>query len=1498
MEKNKKPRSRWGTRFLALMLVVILTAFTLTPSQAYTLAMIQVTADPDSWQILSGVVTYDVGVLSGETMEVKRMGGNALEKVAKNETDDLWGALATAIDEYDSGKGEGKLAGYGFEWYRILSFPGYEKTIGRVAEPSSSTSDVAKAQAVNDTLITDLNTAFSMWLDHQGIHKTYSLRKFYEAMGSFLATVGKGDTYTIDGCTFTCAMDKGYNADGTGHEVGRLTWKMIAYEAFNNAVLRSDIAVTPQNVYEAEPGQLTKAIVGFLGNLLDSVRGLLGLWSMDELIFNAGWRGTGYIGGAIPKSWEPHIWGLFMVMQLFAGLVVVLGILNALYKNVLTAINPVQRAKAMEKVWDLVIAAAVIVVLPVALNLALNMASNITTIIYDVLVPDGRDGKRTVSEAVSRYASSSGSLVGIIGQFMFLGIQISFNFIYALRALTIAVLIIIAPIMVAMMVVSDSKKQATMSWLKELLAQICIQPIHAFCLSIILVLPTSTHAFDNILALYALIPFSSLIKSFFFGSAGSWTEQLADRAKSRLTGTLSGAATGAVGALTGVAASKIGEKLDGNKSGDIPEGNSTRQGNANSGSGANTATSMADAVPTDKGGEAGVSATSGSAANGPGGSPTAVSGASTSGAGSAMLSKSTASGTATSKSTPTQSGPSVGRRVLRAVGGTAVTAASIAGGVALGAVGGALNGAGIKGDMNKQLAYMGEKVVRSGTGYGVGKVKSAFEKSPKSEPSAEMPTDGDMGDQGFTAGFTGGTVAAADFTTYDDDKAVSTEWSKAQLEADGISNIEDDKDNLTMKVAADSTLGQSLNKIDAQTSKLSNQEQAEFAKKTGVSITKHPDGSFGVNINKKLYSEANDGAKISYSEKHGNGTLKMTNKASNGTPGGLISNKAMMSGLIVGSMANVQSKEQADGTTKWTIPANDLTVFQKRALNNNDMVKKETNDDGKVVGYSMVTAGSEPPVIKPLDDGGSVLIDPNIRQSAPKDTTPPEDSSNSTPGSDNNQPSTNQGNASDQPQPQGQEQAPPPQNNTPPAPPAVGFVNGTDVPAEEGSDGKTMTKEWSSDQLNNMGVVSVREGFLQHKLAVNPNSEMGRKLSPIAQEVQQMRPDLQEKFARETGVSFYNANGNLGVQVSTGYYEQANKGESMRVRYNSPGEKPALRISSSNGSAPSGSLISSSALNKNVNVSQLQGVTTTPTASGGQQVTIPVSSLTAFQEHTLATTPNVTPVMSKKSDGTQYVSAYQYETNGTSIPNNPISPAPSGSTIGGSPVSNGTIHSSNSNYESDLVSSTGLDNSSSEFTEPTELSADLYETDMPLTEDVSSSNNPSYQSPPPRELPRQDPPQESPPQVQEHPQHEPPRQSPIQPNPTPIQAPPVDSGQEFKPPAQNMGATGQAIGNFNQGNINPNPYTGENPNGNGTNGEEHSGADVQIGNKGPNSFDGLQNPQAGQLRQNQQGTQQRQGTGKTQKNQNNRQGNNQHRNQNGKGNRSGRGGNGGKKNQK
>ena len=87
-----------------------------------------------------------------------------------------------------------------------------------------------------------------------------------------------------------------------------ITWSMLIVEAFNNFSLEGDEAVDADNVFSSNPNQLTKAIVGFFGNALNDLRSILGLWSMDELMFNEGWRSGGYVGGIFPTSWEPTIW--------------------------------------------------------------------------------------------------------------------------------------------------------------------------------------------------------------------------------------------------------------------------------------------------------------------------------------------------------------------------------------------------------------------------------------------------------------------------------------------------------------------------------------------------------------------------------------------------------------------------------------------------------------------------------------------------------------------------------------------------------------------------------------------------------------------------------------------------------------------------------------------------------------------------------------------------------------------------------------------------------------------------------------------------------------------------------------------------------------------------------------------------------------------------------------------------------------------------------------
>ena len=136
----------------------------------------------------------------------------------------------------------------------------------------------------------------------------------------------------------------------------------------------------------------------------------------------------------------------------------------------------------MSQLQDLFVCAIALALLPIVLRIVISLCSSFTQIIY-AIVPDNvtTGEKRTISESIARFGAGSGSLGGIIAQFLYFGIQISYNFIYAMRSFAVAILIIIAPVMIAMISVSNARKQATIQWMKELLAQICIQPIHSFC---------------------------------------------------------------------------------------------------------------------------------------------------------------------------------------------------------------------------------------------------------------------------------------------------------------------------------------------------------------------------------------------------------------------------------------------------------------------------------------------------------------------------------------------------------------------------------------------------------------------------------------------------------------------------------------------------------------------------------------------------------------------------------------------------------------------------------------------------------------------------------------------------------------------------------------------------------------------------------------------------------------------------------------------------------
>lgn len=576
-----------------------------TPAQAAkTETYIQCSVNVSTWEILSSVIRNDVGLLES-SLELRRVDSSTLTELAQNSDKMNVGVDALKdVEAYLEAQNQ-NVNGIvnNSSANRVLSFPG--------DKIDSTSADYDRALLVNNALIFDLNQAFQLYLTNENIQKTSDILAFHAAMIDFL-TYAQGQIDATDkdyivmqdknGITYRYRyrIYKGYAGAGqdaslhqaeNGADAEYVNWAMLAFEGFNNYSLTGDEAVTAESVYSAEPGQLERTLVGILSGILDAIRGYFGLWTPDEILFNTGSRESSYVGGIFPRNWEPTIWAIFIVMEVFAAMILLVGIINNVFKKALSTVNIRLRLEAMRQVQDVIVCAIVLALLPMALRIIISMSGSFTDMVA-AMIPTGADGTvKTTRELIVGYGAGSKTLAGVLIQFLYFGIEVYFSFFYAIRALVVAILIMIAPIAVVMITVSDTRKQTTVMWAKELLANILIQPIQAFIMVIILILPASSHGFDNFIALYAMIPITSVIRGMFFGPSGSWAEQATQKARGRFTGAVAGGATAAgATAVVGTASAIMGKKKDEKKSGtdgeqnDLTQGKSTREsGSSDSG---------------------------------------------------------------------------------------------------------------------------------------------------------------------------------------------------------------------------------------------------------------------------------------------------------------------------------------------------------------------------------------------------------------------------------------------------------------------------------------------------------------------------------------------------------------------------------------------------------------------------------------------------------------------------------------------------------------------------------------------------------------------------------------------------------------------------------------------------------------------------------------------------------------------------------------------------
>ena len=564
--------------------------FTEQPVQAaaYKQAYIQTTIDVSTWEILAGAITTSTSAFSTKPLEAQRMGG-ILTSLSKTNYPSEAAHLVHDGNTKSPGTSVANL---------VMVFPGNSYN-GHSKRVSATDNDLARATLVRNSLIYDLNNAFKYVYgsnyEPSGNTIDEKIEQYKSDVESFLSQINGADGelngYTFvfdgqipnwdekkqkrlypdsvtrksdyvyiykdenvdDGQLFLFRMPKGYTeiADrgdiaaqlglakvSTG-DTAFIHWGDFAVEAFVNFEADEKLQVTSDDVYSSTPTALEKGVTNLLGSLCDHITGALGLWNLDDLIFNGGTRGTSaYVGGIFPTTWQPKIWAFFYIFDIAALGILLYNIIFVIAKRAMATVNPIIRANAIEQIQYLFLVAIILGTLPYLFQILIHASADITGIFTDSL------GDITTSSKFKSLAAK-GTIGQVITYLIYLGSVIYFNVFYLFRAYMIAFLMISAPIFISMMAAGTTHRQLTVSWAKELIANIFIQPAQAFALSFILQVASSGRGIDGLITAYIMIPITHTIRALFFGNSGSMIHQVAEKGKRG--GMLALGTTGAIG---------------------------------------------------------------------------------------------------------------------------------------------------------------------------------------------------------------------------------------------------------------------------------------------------------------------------------------------------------------------------------------------------------------------------------------------------------------------------------------------------------------------------------------------------------------------------------------------------------------------------------------------------------------------------------------------------------------------------------------------------------------------------------------------------------------------------------------------------------------------------------------------------------------------------------------------------------------------------------------
>ncbi|BBW98904.1 hypothetical protein [Geobacillus subterraneus] len=524
------------------IVVFLLFLFVLSPLRAFAhdAVFLQVLIDKNTMQYQGNVVDDEANLWNLESKHMEAQLGD-FSSLIKNMTP------VVPVKGYKESSTDGS---------KEMPFTFPAKEVGGLfsakEKNNASKKDVERAYFIKETLIPGLNDALRVLNGGKPFRSVEELMNMGSRLskggriGDYQVTYGKRASYSQDkpkldkrtGISssdyvviqnvknpkeeyeFVYRVPKGYSKKGAWDndlyskdlkgDADYITWHMLMYQAHYAYVAKGWTTKDVNEINRA--GALEEAIVDLFENTFNTIRDLLGLYNLDELVFNDGIRGSAlWQYGAIPKAWEDNVVTYHWVFQGLAWSLIAFAIVKQLIQKNLSTINPAMRVSLIESIQNLIVAGFLLASIFPLVNLLLYLNAKLVDV-FAALAPDFQD--------LSGMHNYSNLLGGILIQFFYFFVSLYLNAMYVIRSISISLLIVAGPLFVLSLALGPKWSPLFGTWMRELVGNIFVQSFHAFMFSFFTVLTFSTRGIESLIVYFSVIPLTEFFRRLVLGDSG------------------------------------------------------------------------------------------------------------------------------------------------------------------------------------------------------------------------------------------------------------------------------------------------------------------------------------------------------------------------------------------------------------------------------------------------------------------------------------------------------------------------------------------------------------------------------------------------------------------------------------------------------------------------------------------------------------------------------------------------------------------------------------------------------------------------------------------------------------------------------------------------------------------------------------------------------------------------------------------------------------------